>query len=89
MKPAITFFGEALPERAWQKALAAMSSADLVLVAGTSLVVYPAASLPEYRSRDAHLVVINRDETALDAVADVCIRDDLTLIMAEIDQQMV
>ena len=45
-KPDITFFGEMLPPEAWERSVRAMQDADLVLVLGTSLVVYPAAALP-------------------------------------------
>lgn len=85
-KPDITFFGELLPEQAWESSVAAMSLADLVLVLGTSLVVYPAASLPDYRQPSSRLIVVNRDETHLDAVADVVSHDDLAAFAAAVDR---
>lgn len=48
-KPNITFFGEMLPEYDWTESVKAISEANLVLVLGTSLTVYPAAGLPGYR----------------------------------------
>ena len=65
-KQDITFFGEMLPEVAWNSAESAISEADLMLILGTSLVVYPAASLPDRRSSAARLVIVNRDPTHLD-----------------------
>lgn len=72
-KPDITFFGEMLPQDAWEHSERAMSEADLVLVLGTSLVVYPAASLPDARRGTARLVVVNQDPTHLDPEADVVV----------------
>ncbi|MBT8042091.1 MAG: NAD-dependent deacylase [Kiritimatiellales bacterium] len=80
-KPNITFFGEMLPEYDWQQSVQAMCDADLVLVLGTSLVVYPAASLPDYRPRNAKLAIINRDPTPLDRDAQLVIHDDLCAVM--------
>jgi NAD-dependent deacetylase len=72
-KPDIVFFGEVLPDRAVTDSVAAMRQADLVLVLGTSLAVYPAAALPGYRSGEAQLAIVNRTPTPLDREADaVC-----------------
>jgi NAD-dependent deacetylase len=80
-KPNITFFGEMLPEYDWNESVKVMSSADLVLVLGTSLAVYPAASLPGYRPWNAKLVIINREPTSLDSEAQLVIHDDLCELM--------
>ncbi len=76
-KPEITFFGEGLPQEAWLFAARAMQQAELVLVVGSSLTVYPAASLPEYRPDGSRLVIINREETPLDSEADLVIHGDM------------
>jgi len=76
-KPNITFFGEMLPPYDWNAAEQAVSKADLVLVLGTSLSVYPAASLPGYRPWNAKLVIINHDPTPLDVEAQWVIHADL------------
>lgn len=81
-KPDITFFGEMLPEQDWDASVAAIGRADLVLVLGTSLSVYPAAGLPGYRSPRSKLAVINQDPTSLDHEADLVIHDDLCEVMA-------
>lgn len=84
-KPDVTFFGELLPQKAWDLSVGAMMHADLLIVVGTSLVVYPAASLPNYRPRGAALAIVNRDETALDSAADVVLRGDLAEVFAAVD----
>jgi NAD-dependent deacetylase len=64
LKPAITFFGEGLPARALQEAEAEAGKADLLLVLGTSLTVYPAAALPEFTLRGkGEIVIVNNMET--------------------------
>jgi len=83
-KPDITFFGEMLPEYDWNASVRAISDADLVLVLGTSLVVYPAAGLPGYRSPGAKLAIVNHDATPLDAAADLVIHADLCSVMEEV-----
>ncbi|QBG48068.1 hypothetical protein EGM51_11915 [Verrucomicrobia bacterium S94] len=83
-KPDITFFGEMLPEYDWQQAVKVMSNADLVLVLGTSLQVYPAAGLPGYRPWNARLVIINRDPTPMDAEAQLVIHEDLCEVMSQL-----
>ena len=66
-KPDITFFGEALPEAALAAAVAQARRADLMLVLGTSLTVYPAAALPEQTLRaGGQLVIVNAQPTPLD-----------------------
>jgi NAD-dependent deacetylase len=66
-KPDITFFGEALPAVAWAEAEALVRRADLLLVLGTSLTVYPAAALPELCVRSGgKAVLVNDQPTPLD-----------------------
>ena len=76
-KPDITFYGEALPEAAFTNSVEAFEKADLVMVLGTSLKVYPAAALPSYRSTLAKFVIINRTETDSDDQADLVIHDSI------------
>jgi NAD-dependent deacetylase len=65
-RPDIVWFGEALPGEVWERALAAASRADVVIVAGTSGVVEPAASLATRApKRDAYVVEVNPEETAI------------------------
>lgn len=70
-KPDITFFGEGLPPAAWAEAEALVRRADLLLVLGTSLTVYPAAALPELCARSGgRLVLVNDQPTPLDHLMD-------------------
>ncbi|MDR1107301.1 MAG: NAD-dependent deacetylase [Treponema sp.] len=70
LKPAITFFGESLPSGALRKAGEEAQNADLMLVLGTSLTVYPAASLPDYTLRNGGgVVIVNDMPTPLDGRA--------------------
>jgi len=70
LKPAITFYGEALPIEALQEATKQAHQADLMLVLGTTLVVYPAASMPEYTLRSGgKIVIVNNMPTHLDRQA--------------------
>ena len=69
-KPDITFFGESLPEAAFAAARDAALKADLMLVLGTSLTVYPAAGLPQLTLRaGGRLAIVNAQPTALDDFA--------------------
>ncbi len=70
IKPDITFFGEMLPQEALESANAHARQADLMLILGTSLIVYPAASLPQKTLRSGGTIVIVNDmPTPLDAYA--------------------
>ena len=67
IKPDITFFGEMLPEKALNDAIREASNAQVMLVLGSTLVVYPAASIPMYTVRSGgKLVIVNDMETSLD-----------------------
>ena len=67
LKPAITFFGESLPAAALREAAEESQNADLLLVLGTSLTVYPAASLPDYTLRSGgDVIIVNNMPTPLD-----------------------
>jgi NAD-dependent deacetylase len=72
LRPDIVWFGEALPEKAIMKALAASRASDLMLVAGTSGVVQPAASMPLIaREAGAFVMEINPDPTPLSPFVDI------------------
>jgi NAD-dependent deacetylase len=71
LRPAVVWFGEALPAEAIERALAAARQAKLAIVAGTSSLVYPAAELPMVaRASGAYVVEINPEVTPLTAHAD-------------------
>lgn len=64
-RPDIVWFGEALPARAWTDAQNAAERADVILVVGTSAVVYPAAALATHFNDRAFVVEINPERTAI------------------------
>jgi NAD-dependent deacetylase len=74
LKPATISFGQQMPERETAEAFRRAEQCDLFIVVGSSLVVQPAASLPMAAKRGgATLVIINRDPTPLDRLADLVI----------------
>jgi NAD-dependent deacetylase len=74
-RPSVVWFGEPLPALALQNAEEAARDCDLMLVVGTSGVVYPAAGLAlAAHQQGARVVVLNPESTELDAVADACLR---------------
>ena len=75
VKTATVSFGQAMPPAAMQRAQSETLAADLFIVAGSSLVVYPAAAFPELAQRNgAALVIVNREPTGLDGIADLVLR---------------
>lgn len=72
VKPDVVLYEEPLDDATVTAAVRAIASADLLVIAGTSLAVYPAAGLIDYFSGD-HLAIINRTPTPRDAHADLCI----------------
>ncbi|MDR0601076.1 MAG: NAD-dependent deacetylase [Treponema sp.] len=86
LKPAITFFGESLPAGALREAGEEAQNADLMLVLGTSLTVYPAASLPDYTLRNGgEAVIVNDMPTPLDGRA-LARFEDLGTVFGELEQ---
>ncbi|MGL4676095.1 MAG: SIR2 family NAD-dependent protein deacylase [Brevinema sp.] len=82
MKPDIVFFGEHVKDL--EKALTEIQRADLVLVMGTSLTVYPVAELPSYCGDHTKLIIINEAETSYDHVADILIHDNIDEVVTKI-----
>lgn len=74
-KPEVTFFGEMLPERDFNEAQRAIARSDLLVVVGSSLMVYPAAALPFGRKPNCRYVIINRDPTDQDQTTDFVIHE--------------
>lgn len=75
IRPGVVWFGESLPEKAWAEAQTLAQDCDVVLVVGTSGVVYPAAALPDIAKRaGATLIEINPDRTELSTRADLHLR---------------
>lgn len=83
IKPDVVLYEEALDEETLEKSVYAIANADLLIVAGTSLTVYPASGLINY-FRDKNLVLINRDTTPFDNRADLVINKSLGKVFEEI-----
>jgi len=81
LKPDIVFFGEPLPQDVYAAAETAVRQADLLIVAGTSLAVYPAAALPACRTDACRLVIINRDSTPLDFQANLVFHESIGSVL--------
>ena len=84
VKPDVVLYEESLDQDTLEKSVMAIRDADLLMVAGTSLTVYPAAGLIRYY-RGNRLVLINRDATAYDEEADLVIHDSLGNVFSQLD----
>ena len=82
IKPEVVLYGEPLDQQIWRGAMAAVSSADTMIVGGTSLSVYPAASLLEF-FMGKHLILINKTETPYDRRADLILRQPIGQVLGE------
>ncbi len=76
IRPGIVWFGESLPDEPWQAAVEAVATSEVVVVVGTSGLVYPAAGLPDIAlARGAVVVEVNPDDTPLSASATLSVRE--------------
>ena len=75
IRPDITLYEESLPEAAVRGAIQAIAAADMLIIGGTSLTVYPAASYIQY-FRGKYLVIINRDALSVRLGADTLLIQD-------------
>ena len=87
IKPEVVLYGEPLDEAVVQSAVDAIAGAELLIVGGTSLTVYPAAGLIRY-FRGNTLAVINRDETDCDRQAQIVIHDRLGVVFRRVMQRL-
>ena len=83
VKPDVVLYEEGLDQKTLENAVLAIYDADLLIVAGTSLTVYPAASLVRYY-RGNRLVLINRDETPYDRYANLVFHESLGRIFEQL-----
>lgn len=84
VKPDVVLYEEGLDNNTVNGAVSAISNADCLIVAGTSLTVYPAAGFIRY-FRGKYFVLINRDETAADSSANLVIHDSVGKVLSEIE----
>lgn len=84
LKTATVSFGQAMPADAMRRAEQLAVSCDLFLAIGSSLVVWPAAGFPLLAKRNgAALVIVNREPTEFDDVADLVVRHDIGTVFAQ------
>lgn len=83
IKPDVVLYEEGLDTAVIQNSIRAIQQADVLIIGGTSLVVYPAAGLIDYY-RGKKLVLINRDATPRDARADLIIREPIGQVFAKV-----
>ena len=83
IKPDVVLYEEGLDENTLENAIISIAKADLLIVAGTSLRVYPASGLINY-FRGRNLVLINRDATPFDNKADLVINESLGKVFKNI-----
>lgn len=83
IKPDVVLYEESLDEQVMDKALDYIAHADVLIIGGTSLVVYPAAGLVRYY-RGGKLVVINKDATGIDSSADLCINAPIGQVLSQL-----
>lgn len=83
IKPDVVLYEEGLDNETIQNAVDAIAKADMLIIGGTSLAVYPAASLIDYY-RGNRLVLINKTVTPKDSMADLVIHDSLGKVFEEI-----
>lgn len=85
LKPAAVFFGEPMPIKEVAEAQRRSQGCDLMMVLGSTLVVYPAAYMPAYAVESgAKLVIINLEPTPMDSYAQVCIHDKVGQVLPRI-----
>jgi NAD-dependent deacetylase len=89
IRPDIVWFGEPLPDEAWQRAVEATQAADVMVVVGTSAIVYPAAGLPNLAlSRGSVVVEVNPEPTPLTPSATISIRESASQALPKLLQRL-
>lgn len=83
IKPDVVLYGERLDDDVIKKTLSALQASDMLIIGGTSLTVYPAAGFIRAFS-GKHLVLINRDATAQDSMADLVIHESIGTVLGSI-----
>lgn len=83
IRPEVVLYEEALDENTVNRAVRAIANAELLIIGGTSLAVYPAAGFLRY-FRGAHIVLINREETPYDHSAQLIFRDKIGQVLTAV-----
>lgn len=87
VRPDVVLYEEGLDDRVVAGAIKAIQQADTLIIGGTSLIVYPAAGLINY-FQGRNLIQINKTKTSADRRADLCINDDIAMVMREVLEVM-
>lgn len=83
IKPDVVLYEEGLDNQVISESIRAISEADMLIIGGTSLVVYPAAGFIDY-FRGKYLVVMNKSATSRDAQADLCIQEPIGEVLGKV-----
>lgn len=83
VKPDVVLYEEALDNSVVNKTINALSNADLLIIGGTSLVVYPAAGFIDYFNGDS-IVLINKSSTGYDSKASLIINDSIGKVLSQV-----
>ncbi len=83
VKPDVVLYEEALDNKTVERSVRAIAAADMLIIGGTSLAVYPAAGLIQYFT-GKYLVVLNRDTTGADSSASLCIHEPIAEVLSKI-----
>lgn len=83
VKPDVVLYEEGLDDQVMSEAIHHIAAADLLIIGGTSLVVYPAAGLIRYFQGE-HLVLLNKSATSADDQAELCIRESIGKVLEQI-----
>lgn len=85
LRPDVVWFGESLPQDVWTNAMKEASLCDIMIIAGTSLIVSPANTLPAFaKQNNAVLIEINPEETVMSNEMDVSVRDTSSKILPQL-----
>ena len=87
IKPEVVLYEESLNQENLQQAIKEISTADLLIIGGTSLNVYPAAGLIQY-FRGKNIVLINKEKTPYDKMCNLVFYDNIGKIMKKIEQNL-
>ena len=89
LRPDVVWFGEALPQDVWEKAIVHASTCDAMIIAGTSLVVSPANTLPIYAKQNgATLIEVNPEETMMSHDMDLSVRETSAVALPKLLSQV-
>lgn len=85
LRPDVVWFGEGLPQDVWSDAITHAQSCDVMIIAGTSLVVSPANTLPLYAKQNgAVLIEVNPEKTVMSSDMDLSVREKSAIALPEL-----